>query len=156
MIPFTISIYCSVLFFQYGVLHSGEIFPFFRWSLFSSGHGALMKSYIRVDAVDGIPVQADEGLISVGDRGIRLRKSVEAVARYCKRKPKMLCEKNAIRILLPFVQWPTNYSSIKFSASQCFVGYDRYVKSLEKSTGRFPKLIDCDLVKIYGPWSVER
>jgi len=154
MIPFAIFIYCSALFFQYVVLHSGEIFPFFRWSLFSSGHAALMKSYVRVEAVDGIPIEAHEGLISVGDRGIRLRKSVAAVARHCEKSPEVLCKKNAIRLLLPFIHWPVSYSSIRFSATQCFVEYDHYVKKLEESTGRFPKFIDCDSVKMYGPWSV--
>lgn len=155
MIPLVIAVYLCVLFWQIGVERTrGEIFPFFSWSLFSSPSNYIVKSYLEVESVDGVSVDENTGLISVGDTSIRLQKAIKEVLDKCRGKSVASCEDTALKVLSPYVRWGSAYSKLRFSVSRCFVDREKFIASVARGMVVFPKFIECRTKEKFGPWSI--
>jgi len=154
-----------MLFWQFNIQKTrSEIFPFFSWSLFSKPSKKVIKYYLKIDRVDGVAIDSKVGIISVGDKGIRLAKSIKKVLRKCKFNAESnflslydeSCEKDAIKFLSPYINLTSKYKHLEFSIFLCFIDAKKFSKQLGQGITRFPKFVDCELKKKLGPWSIRK
>lgn len=139
-------------------LNSGEIFPFFSWSLFSGFHEKAPHYMVQIHSVDGQEDFDIPDYVSSNNHPdkIRVEKAIMVALRQCKASPKSLdCEMEIRKKVVPMLKRIYPQLNITFSAVLCTYDFEFVKQQFQKASNTVPMFDrdNCKTEVISGPWS---